>query len=70
MLQVLIIPLPLVAHLLIEFEYAAFPLIPLYSSFLIPLGLAMGLSLVVSLLQGSLGAGRWCWVRRCPMNPA
>ncbi len=57
MLKYLIVPLPLVAHFLIEFEYVAFSLIPLYVSLLMALGMVMGLSLSASLLQGFLVAG-------------
>lgn len=57
MLKYLIIPLPLVAHILIEFEYIVFSLIPLYVSLLLALGMVMGLSLSASLLQACLVAG-------------
>lgn len=56
-IKYLMIAMPLAAHALIEFRFAAFSLIPIYWSVLFALGIFIGLSLAVTALQATVLTG-------------
>ena len=69
MFKVFLIALPIAAHILIEIGLVSYSLVPIYCALLIPLGIAMGLSWPLSIVQAAVAAGVITIVMRLLENP-